>query len=125
MTVHCLLGSVDGLLRLVGVQPSWGCAGFDSKPRGERIERSVGLHPGGVDVELAAPDQPGLLALLDNRLDELTKHLQAVAGANARQARMVGQRLVEVLAQVPAHTQPVGRQAHEEPFRAYPFEKHH
>jgi hypothetical protein len=58
----------------------------DSKARGEGAHGGVGLHLGGVDVELPSPDQPRLLALLDNRLKEAPKHRETVAGADARQA---------------------------------------
>jgi hypothetical protein len=45
----------------------------------DRLERGVGFDLGGVEVQLLAPDQAGLVALLDGRLDEAAKDGQAVA----------------------------------------------
>src|SRR5260370_40678618 len=87
------------LASLIGLSRLMRCGGFDGKARRERIERGSRLDLGGVEVELAAPDQPSLLALRDNRLEEAAKRVQAIAGADARQTRMVGQRLVQVVAQ--------------------------
>jgi hypothetical protein len=46
---------------------------FDRKARGERIERGVGLNLGGVNVQLASPDEPSVLTLLDHGVEETTK----------------------------------------------------
>lgn len=51
--------------------------------------------------------------------------LQSVAQANAGQARMLWQGLVQVVAQIPAHAEPVGGQPHELTFRADALEEHH
>ena len=99
-------------------------ARFDSKAGRQRIHRGIGQHVGRIEVELAAPDQPGLLALLDNGLEEAAKDLQAVAGADAGETRMVGKGFVEVVAEIPPHAQPVGDQAHQQPLGTHPFEKH-
>ncbi len=49
-----------------------------------------------------------MLALLDHYVKELPEDLQAVAGPDARQARVVWQRFIQVLAQIKADTEPVG-----------------
>jgi hypothetical protein len=54
-----------------------------------RIEGGVGVDLGGVEVQLLAPDQPGLAALLDNRLEEAAEDGQAVALPDLCQARVV------------------------------------
>jgi hypothetical protein len=69
---------------------------FDREARRDRVQGGVGLDLGGVEVQLLAPDQPGLLALLDDRLEEATEGSQAVALPNPGQARVVRQRLGEV-----------------------------
>lgn len=102
-----LFGLLRPLLRLPFVARLPCLAGIDGKPRRERIEGGIGLYLGRIEVELATPDQSRLLALLDNGLKESPKDRQAVAQADARERRMVGQRLVEVVPQIPAHAQPI------------------
>src|SRR5260221_7492800 len=98
--------------------------GFHGKACREGVERGIGLDLGRIEVEFFAPDEPSLLALLDNRLEEAPKHLQAVAGTDTRQTRMVGHRLIEIVAEVPAHTESVRRHAEELAFGADPFKEH-
>jgi hypothetical protein len=59
---------------------------LDSKARGKRIERSIGQHLGGVNVQLAAPHESGLLALLDNGVKEAPKSRHTIACADASEA---------------------------------------
>ncbi len=98
--------------------------GFHGKACREGVERGIGLDLGRIEVEFLAPDEPSLLALLDHRLEEAPQHLQAVAGTDTRQTRMVGQRLIEMVAEVPAHTESVRRHAEERAFGADPFKEH-
>jgi hypothetical protein len=69
---------------------------LDREARGDRIERRVRLDLGGVEVQLLAPDQPGLAALLDDRLEEAAEDGQAVAPPDPGQAGVVGQLLIQV-----------------------------
>jgi hypothetical protein len=80
---------------------------------------------GRIKVQLASPNQSRLLALLYNRLEKAAKDVQAVAAADARQARVVGQRFVQIVANIPPHTEPVGDQAQEVAFGANTFEEHY
>jgi hypothetical protein len=57
--------------------------------------------------------------------EEAAEDLQAVAGADARQARMIRQGFVQVVAQEPPHAEPVGRQAQELAFGANALKEHH
>src|SRR5216683_123906 len=95
------------------------------KARLDRLHCSIRIHFRGISVELLAPDQTGLLALADNGLKEAAKHLNTIAGTNARQARMIGKRFVQVIPHIPAHAQPISRMVHQLPFRTYTLEKHH
>jgi hypothetical protein len=97
---------------------------FHGKARRQRIDRRVGEHMGGIEVEFAPPDQAGLLTLLDNSIEEAAKHFHPVARADARQARMVGQRFIQIEPQVPAHTQAVGSMTQQLAFRANPLKEH-
>jgi hypothetical protein len=98
---------------------------FHGKASRERIHGGIGQHVGRVEVKLATPDEPRLLALRDDRLEEAAKDRQPVAGTDAGQAGMVGQGLIQVVPQIPADTQPVSGQSHEVAFGSDPVEKQH
>ena len=59
-------------------------------------------HLGGVEVQLPAPDQPRLLAQVDDLLEEALEDVDAEPLPDAGQAGVVGQLLVEGVAEVPA-----------------------
>ena len=61
------------------------------------------------------PDQSGLLAQLDHVREEPLEDREPQALPDTREAGVVRQRLVQVIAQVPAHAQPVGDHAHQVP----------
>src|SRR5262249_27048715 len=101
-----------GFMRLVLLtrHPLSACTrltGLDGKARRERIERGVGLDLSGVEVEFFAPDEPSPLALLDTRFEELAEDGKAIAGTDAGQARMIRQRLVQVIPEKPSDTESV------------------
>lgn len=48
----------------------YGGACLDSKAGHERVERRIGLHLGHIEIQLLTLDQPGLLALLNHRIEE-------------------------------------------------------
>ena len=70
--------------------------------RDEGVEVGVGLDLGGVEVELPAPDQARLLAQIDDLLEEALEDVDAQPLPDAGQAGVVGQVLVEGVAEVPA-----------------------
>jgi|SRR5215469_15894347 len=78
----------------------------------------------GIAVQFLPPNQSHLLALIDDGLKEAVEQLHTIASADTRQARMVGQLLVQVIPQVPADAEPISRMPHQEPFRAYSLKKH-
>jgi hypothetical protein len=69
--------------------------GLDCEARRDRVQGGVGLDLGGVEVQLLAPDQPGLAALLRDRLEEAAEYGQAIALPNPGQARVIGERLIQ------------------------------
>ena len=76
--------------------------GLVIEARDERIEVGVGLDLGAIEVELAAPDQPGLLTQIDDLLEEALEDFNAESLPDAGQAGVVGQRLVQGVAEIPA-----------------------
>src|SRR5258708_9768585 len=101
-----------------------GCSRLDRKARSQRIQVGIGIDLSAINVEFFAPDQLLLLALFHNRVEEAAKDVDAIAFTNARQTGMIGQRLVQIIAKIPTHAQPICRMAHELPFGAYSLKKH-
>jgi len=87
------------------------------------VERSVGVHLGGVKVQLPPPNQPRLPAPLDDLLEEAPEHRKAEALAGAGKVGVVGERLVEVVAQVPPHREAIRRDDHQLTLRAQTLEE--
>ena len=73
------------------------------RPPGSR----VGLHLGGIEEQLLAPHQPCLDALLDDPLEEAPEDLQAEPIPYASERGVLLERLLEVVAQVPAHREAI------------------
>jgi hypothetical protein len=80
------------------------------------VERGVRLNLRRIEVELASPDEARLLAQVDNPLEETLKDIDPEPLPDAGQAGVVGQRLVERIAQVPAVGQVEGSGGDELPF---------
>ena len=95
------------------------------EPRDERAPGCVGLHRGRVEEQLVAPHEPRLDAQPHDPLEEPAEDLEAVALADARQRRVVGQRLVQVVAEVPPQGEPIRDHPHEPAFGAQVLEEHH
>ena len=85
------------------------------EPRSDRVQGGVGVHLGGIEVQLLAPDQARLDAHLYDPLEELSEHRKAEAIPDAGEAGVVGQWLVEIVAHVPPHREAVGDDAHQFP----------
>ncbi len=75
---------------------------LEVEARDERIDVGVGPDLGRVEEELAAPDQPDLLAQVDDLLKEALEDVDPESLPDAGQAGVVGQRLIEGVAQVSA-----------------------
>ena len=65
------------------------------------------------------------VTLLDNGFKEATKDLNSIARANLRQARMIGEWLIQIIAKIPPHAEPISRMPHQQAFGANVLEKHH
>lgn len=90
------------------------------------VEGEVGLHLRGVDEELSAPDQAGLLALaqVDDPLEEALENNDPKPSPDPRQARrVVGERLVEGVAEVPAMSEVEAGRLDEFPLRPNALEE--
>src|SRR6266567_4442118 len=98
---------------------------FYRKTRLDRGHGRIGLHFSRIDVEFLPPDQSGLLTLLHNRLKEAAKDVDPIALTNARETGMVGQGLVQIVANIPPHAEPICCMAHQLPFRADALKEHH
>jgi len=66
-----------------------------------------------------------LLALVYDGLEEATEHLHAIAGTNAREARVVRQWLIQIISQVPTDAEPIVRMTHQETLRTDALKEHH
>ncbi len=76
----------------------WG----DVPARHERVVSSIRLHLRAVEEEFRPPHQARLLAQLDDTHEEAFEQRQTEPLADAGQAGVVRQRLIQVIAQVPA-----------------------
>lgn len=97
---------------------------IDHEARLQGVQRGVGLNLGGVEVELLAPDQARLLTKLDYMLEEPAEDRQAEALTDAGQAGVVRERLIEVVAEVPAMRQVEAGQLNELALGADALEEH-
>ena len=79
--------------------------GLGREPRDPALHGSIGLDLGRVEEELLAPHQPCLDTFFDDPLEEATEDEQAVALADAGEAGVVGKRLLEIVAEIPAQGQ--------------------
>lgn len=68
----------------------------------------IGLDFRRVQVQFLAPDRACRAATLDDDVEEAAEDPQAVAFADLRQAGVVGQRLIQIIPQIPAQAEPVG-----------------
>jgi len=88
------------------------------------IQRRVCAHFRRVEEQLLAADQPRVGAQLHNMVEEAAEEGQAVALADLAQARVVGQGLIEMVAQVPAVRQVEAGGRDELALGADPLEEH-
>ena len=75
---------------------------IDGKARLQGVERGVGLDLGGIEEELFAPDQPCLVAEVNTVLKEPTEDRQPQPLSDSGEGGVVGQRLIQAVATVPA-----------------------
>jgi hypothetical protein len=97
----------------------------DPQARPQGVKGGIRAHLGRVEEELLAPHQAGLVAQLDHVLEEPPEQGEPQPLADARQAGVVGQRLIEVIAQVPALGQVQTGRLDQLALRADAREEHH
>src|SRR5687768_8184681 len=98
--------------------------GAPVEPRHQRIEIGVGPHLGGIEEQLLAPDEPRLLAELDDLLEEALEDREAEPLPNAGQAGVVRERLIEPVTEVPAVGEMQTRGRDQLPLGAEALEEH-
>ena len=98
--------------------------GLPVEPGHQAIQVGIGPHLGRVEEQLLAPDQAGRLAQLDDLLEEALEDLDAQTRPDPGQAGVVGQRLVQGVAEVPAMGQVQAGQLDQLALRADPLEEH-
>jgi hypothetical protein len=84
-----------------------GQVGLGGEPGDVALHGGVGLDLGSVEEQLLAPHQPGLYTLLHNPLEEAAEGGETVSLADAGEGGVVGQRFVEIVAQVPPQREAV------------------
>jgi hypothetical protein len=62
---------------------------------------------------------------LDDGLEEASKDVQAIALADFAETRMIGQRLIQIVPEIPSDAQSICHLAHEQALRPYIFKEHH
>lgn len=77
------------------------------------IHRRVAGNAGRIGQNLLAPDKPRVLAEVDHLLEEATKDVETEALPDAAEAGGIGKRLVQVVAEIPPHTQAIHGQGEE------------
>jgi hypothetical protein len=82
--------------------------GLDRETRQQLVALGAGFNQGGIRVQLFAPNQTVVATALDDWLEELPQDGAAVALTDAGQAGVVGQSLMQLVAEIPAHTEAVG-----------------
>jgi hypothetical protein len=75
--------------------------------------------------QLSTPNQPGVDAVFGDGLEEPAEDLKPVPFADAGQAGVIGKHFGQIVAEIPAQTEPVGHHPHELPLGAQPLEEEH
>jgi hypothetical protein len=91
--------------------------------RRERIDVRVRPYLGTVEEQFLAPDQACILAQLHHALEEALEDSNAQPGTDPSQTGVVGQWLVECVAEVPPVREVEAGNVHELPLRPAPLEE--
>ena len=91
---------------------------LDGEPRLERGKGRIGGDLGRVEIQFLAPAQPGRQALLHDLLKEAPENVESIPLPDATETGVVGQRLGQVIAEIPAQAEPIGHHLHQLPLRA-------
>src|SRR4051794_6693198 len=98
--------------------------GLVIEARNKRRDAGVGLHLRGIDVELAAPDEPRFLTQIHDLLKEALEDADAQSLPDPGQAGVVRQRLIEGVAEIPPMGEVETRRLDQLPLRANALEEH-
>ena len=98
--------------------------GFVVEAGDEGRDAGIGLDLRRVEVELPPPDEPRLLAQVDDLLEEALEDVDAEPLPDAGQAGVVGERLVQGVAEVPAVGQVEARRLDQLALGADALEEH-
>jgi hypothetical protein len=93
--------------------------------RHHRIEGSIGPDLGGIEDQLLAPDEAGVLAQLDDLIKEAAEDREAQPLPDPGQRRVVWEGLVQVVAEILAVGEVERRLFDELSLRPYAFQHHH
>lgn len=94
------------------------------EPRSQRIHISIPLDLRRVHQQFLAPDQSGLVTQFHDVLEESPEGVEAEAVTDARETGMIGKRLIEVIAEIPAMGKVQGCEREELTFGADSLEEH-
>jgi hypothetical protein len=97
--------------------------GIDVEAREQCGFIGVSLDLRGIQIELFAPDKTDVLALLHDPIEEAAEDCHAVAVTDFGQAGVVRERLMQIVAEIPAQTEPIGGDTHELAFGAEVLKK--
>src|SRR6266536_1577653 len=84
------------------------------------VDAGIGLHLSAVKVQLLSPHQSSLDAQFHNVLKELLKYFQTIAFPDLAQATVIGDWLIQVIADEPAMRQVEINYLHQLALRADP-----
>jgi hypothetical protein len=114
--------------RIIGLVPkqiSHVGRGFEIEAGDEGRDARISFDLCGVEVQLASPDQAGLLAQVDDFLEEALEDLDPQPLSDAGQAGVIRQVFIEGIAQIPAMGQVEAGGCDELTLGADPLEEHH
>jgi hypothetical protein len=92
-------------LQLLGEDVCYMDFGLMVEAGNERVGIGISPDSGRVEIELAAPDETRLLAEIDHLFEEALEDIDPEPLPDAGQAGVIGQRLVEGVAEVPTMRQ--------------------
>lgn len=99
--------------------------GLHREARLEGVGIGIGRDLRGVNGEVLATDQPCGEALFHDPLEEATEDRQSIAFPDPGEAGVVWEGIAQVVANVPAQTEPVSNDPQQLPLRAQPLEEQH
>src|SRR3954453_12674658 len=97
--------------------------GLQVEARDHAVQGRIGADLRRVEEQLSPPEQPGLLAQIHNVLEEALEERQAQPLPDPGQAGMIGQRLIQPVAEIPAVREVEAGDVDQAPLRAEALEE--